>query len=319
MSQGLDHHRKALWLWILTTTITIIVPQGLRAQDKDSSDSSSAQAPEQALQTKRAASYFRDGLNKFQERRFEDAIVSFERAAEIVPSADIWYNIARCHEESDHYAQAIEYYQRYLRDRVDPPDKRQLTQHIKHLNELVESERKFVREKETQGNLVVHHLHPKQRMRINGKAVASEGETTTLSLKSEEHRLEVFRPDSIPFRAKVRVMSTLDAHAYVRDDPQTHYRYVVESRAPIWTWVSGSMAVATLATSIGLGVYASGQDDPERGRRWSRYSDYALGAALALGATTLVLYFVERSGIAESKSDKKQRKSASTSKSVKAF
>jgi len=66
----------------------------------------------------------------YEAERFSEAIHSFQVAASLIPSADLWFNIARCHEQlararnsAADYEQAIAYYRRYLTDRVDPPDR----------------------------------------------------------------------------------------------------------------------------------------------------------------------------------------------------
>ncbi len=75
-----------------------------------------------AATARKAQQHFEQGLHQFEAHHFREAIEEFELAANLVPSADLWFNIARAHEELNEYDEAIQYYQRYLRDRVDPPD-----------------------------------------------------------------------------------------------------------------------------------------------------------------------------------------------------
>jgi hypothetical protein len=68
------------------------------------------QTPEQ----KDADHHFKNGVALFGEQKFGEALAEFERAYEIVPNPIVLYNIASCHRELSHYAEAVKYYNRFL-------------------------------------------------------------------------------------------------------------------------------------------------------------------------------------------------------------
>jgi len=68
------------------------------------------QTPEQ----KEADRHFKSGVALFGEAKYAEALAEFERAYEIAPHPLVLYNIAGCHRELSHYADAVKYYKRFL-------------------------------------------------------------------------------------------------------------------------------------------------------------------------------------------------------------
>src|SRR6185295_135348 len=54
------------------------------------------------------------GVALFNEAKYTEALAEFERAYEIAPHPLVLYNIAGCHRELSHYAEAVSYYKRFL-------------------------------------------------------------------------------------------------------------------------------------------------------------------------------------------------------------
>lgn len=271
--------------------------------------------PEHPEIAQKARGYFKKGLEHFQARSFRAAIRDFELAAQLVPSADLWYNVARAHEELSEFSQAVDYYRKYLRDRVDPPDRQQIERHIKSLEEKVEAERSVQRKQPTTGTLRLsgvpndaklsvdrRRLSPQQRQNDTGKVSSVEAsnmpelplglsrQAIQLSLPPGDHQLQVEKSEYIPFRAVTRLEPGLTTAAYPDLVPATQYRSV--RGRPLWTWIVGSLAVAALATGLGLSIKAATSSGDQR-TDYSRYSDYALGAGLGLSVGTVIAYFVE--------------------------
>jgi hypothetical protein len=73
---------------------------------------SDPKAPDQ-LQ-KEADRHFKSGVALFKEAKYADALTEFQRAYEIAPHPLVLYNIAGCHRELAHYAEAISYYNRFI-------------------------------------------------------------------------------------------------------------------------------------------------------------------------------------------------------------
>jgi hypothetical protein len=73
-------------------------------------------APERAPEQQEADRLFKSGVALFKEAKYAEALAEFERAYEIAPHPLVLYNIAGCHRELSHYAEAVTYYGRFLAD-----------------------------------------------------------------------------------------------------------------------------------------------------------------------------------------------------------
>src|SRR5690606_9604956 len=69
-----------------------------RAQEPEAAPETGA-SPENLEATQRAREHFMAGVEHFSAHRYREAIRAFSLAAQLVPSADLWFNIARAHEE----------------------------------------------------------------------------------------------------------------------------------------------------------------------------------------------------------------------------
>lgn len=65
-------------------------------------------------QQKEADQHFKRGVALFNEAKYAEALAEFERAYEIAPHPLVLYNIAGCHRQLSHYADAVNYYRRFL-------------------------------------------------------------------------------------------------------------------------------------------------------------------------------------------------------------
>src|ERR1700753_3087327 len=72
---------------------------------------------------KEADRHFKSGVALFKEAKYAEALAEFERAYEIAPHPLVLYNIAGCHRELSHYAEAVTYYRRFLAEGKDGKDK----------------------------------------------------------------------------------------------------------------------------------------------------------------------------------------------------
>ena len=66
---------------------------------------------------------FREGLAFYERGDYEAAIRSFESARQAQPLPALDFNIGRCLEKLDRYAEAIAAYERYIRDATDPAER----------------------------------------------------------------------------------------------------------------------------------------------------------------------------------------------------
>jgi hypothetical protein len=63
---------------------------------------------------KEADHHFKSGVGLFKEAKYAEALAEFERAYDIAPHPLVLYNIAGCHRQLSHYAEAVGYYRRFL-------------------------------------------------------------------------------------------------------------------------------------------------------------------------------------------------------------
>jgi tetratricopeptide (TPR) repeat protein len=255
-----------------------------RAQEAD-------EPPEVA---ERAREHFRKGLLHFHAREYREAIHEFELSAELVPSADLWFNIARAYQEIDEPAEAILYYERYLRDRADPPDRAKVEASIGVLKARAEEKRQASRHRPTTGTLRVASEIEGASIVIDGATVGTTPLPIPLRLEPGVHRLEVRKEGFITQKSDITVEAGVTTVTEVTLVPRTEYATVRRKR--VATWITYGLAAGALGTSLGYGIaaYSANRDgDLDRSRDLGRVSDVALGTGIGLLLTGTVLYFVE--------------------------
>lgn len=238
--------------------------------------------------------HFDAGMQHYQNGAFREAIREFALAASLVPSADLWFNIARSHERLAEWSDAAENYRRYLRDRVDPPDRVAISAHIVALDERAEAERQSRRTAPTNGTIRVEATPAGATISVDGTAVGEAPHAESLSLPSSRHLFALDQEGSIPVRSEVRVDPGVATTVFLSTTPATQYRSVRGTR--LWTWVATGLAGAGLATSVGFGVHAKLElDDASYGtaRAWANRSDAVLAGSIVTAIGALILYFVE--------------------------
>ena len=253
-----------------------------------------APSPENAAAAQDARRHFMDGMAHYAARRFREAIRAFEFAAERVPSADLWFNIARAHEQLDEHERAADFYRRYLRDRVDPPDRNAVERRIALLDERIEAERASRRARPTTGTLRVEASLPGAEVHVDGRSLGPTPLAAPLVLAPGPHTLEITRSGALPFRSEVRVEAGVTTSAYAELASATEYRAL--RGTPVWAWIVGGIGAASLGTSLGFGIVAAGrQSDGDRdgARRSALVSDVFLGGGLVLAAGAALLYVLE--------------------------
>lgn len=268
-----------------------------RAQDAETpgetDESAEAAHPENMEATQQARQHFMAGITHFAAHRYREAIQSFQLAAQLVPSADLWFNIARAHEELSEYEQAIDHYQRYLRDRVDPPDQAQVQAHIEQLRVRAAAERERQRTRPTTGTLRLTANRDGSQVELDGQSTGVSPWDEPREVEPGRHRLELVRDGYVPFRSEVSVEAGVTTAAYADLVPETRYRSIQADR--IFTWITWGLGIAALGTSIGLGIDAGSRQstDLDSARTVAAFSDGLLGAAIGLAVVGLVLWFVE--------------------------
>ena len=260
----------------------------------------------------RAREEFMAGIAHFQAERYSDAIHSFQVAASLVPSADIWYNIARAYQELARsrgeitdYEQAIEHFRRYLTARVDPPDRATVEQQIVNLEERLEAVRLAAQVAPTTGTLRLRSEQDGVRVVIDERDMGQTPIENDITLDPGSHRMRAERDGYVPFLADVTITAGTTTSARVELVPAHRYQSTHGDR--ILTWVAWGLGVASLGAAIGIGIYAADQQSHalnpydatalENARGISGWSDAALGAAIGFGVLGLIFYFVEGNAV----------------------
>ncbi len=260
----------------------------------------------------RARAEFQAGIEHFSAERYSEAIHSFQIAASIIPSADLWYNIARAYEElarirgdASDYEQAIAHYQRYLTARVDPPDRATVEQQIANLTERLESVRATAHVVPSTGTLRMRSDHDGASVMVDDRVIGTTPIETEVELTPGVHQLRADLDGFVPFVGHVTVEAGTTTTSRIAMIPAHRYRAVHGDR--LFTWVAFGLAGASLAASVGIGVYAADQQSAalspydavrlENARGISAWSDAALGATMGFAILGVILFFVEGNSV----------------------
>ena len=295
MGSGIVERRTLRVLAAAVVSCCLWLGPRAHAQEIDAEQAAgeSENSPEDRSAVDRAREHYRSGMSRFDAHDYRTAIAEFHLAARLVPSADLWFNIARAHEEVGEQLLAVEHYQLYLRDRVDPPDREAVEARIASLQQRADEARAAAEHAPTTGTLRLSANLEGARVFLDGREIGVSPLTDPMELSPGRHELALERDGYLPFRSTVRLEAGLTTAAYADLQPATGYRAVRGRR--LWTWIAGGLAVAGGGAAIGLGVHARGFQDENRveARRWARYSDIALGSAVVMALTSVILYFVE--------------------------
>jgi hypothetical protein len=264
-----------------------------------------------------AQEHLQRALVFFRQQQYPEAIHEFELANAAAPSADFWFNIARCHEllatrserggtdVAVHFDQAIEYYQRYLRDKVDPPDRAQVQQHIAELRQSAEIARNAARRHSAQAAIrfELGNNVPSASLYIADRRVGQGSLTAPFPVTPGTYPVRVSANGMQDWRASVRVRQGETVTAFVGLQPATQYR--TRQGSHIASYVLGAASILAFGAGIALGAFAATQSpcmgDPvammadamcDR-RDWATRADVLYGVGAGLALTTAIVYFIE--------------------------
>ncbi|MBW2463237.1 MAG: PEGA domain-containing protein [Deltaproteobacteria bacterium] len=291
-------------------------PDGQAAQQAPA-DQTEEMSPEDPRAAREAGERFAAGIEHFEARQYREAIHEFEIAVSLVPSADIWFNVARCYELLREFEPAIQFYRRYLRDRVDPPDRATVEEHITNLEARLEQDRQRGLQAPTTGTLRVQSNLPGATVHVDGREVGQTPLDVPMSLEPGEHDVTVENDGYIPFRSQVDIEPGTDTTAFADLREATEYQAVRGTR--IITWIAAGLTAGALGTSLGFAIAAQGKNsewqdmgslpvDPmapgethpvlQDARDLALVSDVLLGVGIGLAVATVVLYFIEGRAVA---------------------
>jgi hypothetical protein len=216
--------------------------------------------------------HFRAGVDAGNAGRWNDALLEFARAYEIVPQPQTLYNLARAQRETGRFMAAIESYQRFLHEATNPSLETYRANATDALAQL-QARLGHVR-------LRVEQLAPGDGLSIDGQPVTASEAAAELALDPGQHLVIVARAGSEVWRASfalsegevrevpLRIVQTTE-RALPRNDPSRMHEHplLVPPRQRLnrrdeggrgraahgispWVWVGVGILVAVAAAGV---------------------------------------------------------------------
>ncbi|MDO9018835.1 MAG: hypothetical protein Q8S73_22520 [Deltaproteobacteria bacterium] len=236
------------------------------------------------------------GLQQFRQRDYSAAIHEFELANAAVPTPELWFNMARAREMLLDYRGAVDDLRRYLRDKVDPPDRAEVERHITELERLDEIRRAALARQAVGQTLrvAVEGDVVATRVVLDGRPQRAAALASPASIAEGTHRVEVLRPGMQPWVAQVRVRAGESAAVFSNPARSTVYR--TRPAPHIASAVLGGLGLVSLGVSGYFAIRAAGEDCNGCSAQWDAAdrSDILLGTGALLAVGAAVAFFVER-------------------------
>jgi tetratricopeptide (TPR) repeat protein len=238
----------------------------------------------------RAHAHFLLGLDFFRARDFRKALAEFERAAKLSPTADLWFNIGRAHEELGQYAEAANAFDRYLRDRVDAPDAPAVKARIAKLNAWMRAARTRQAGERELGSLRIRARSQRSLVFLDGQPLQDSNEPVLLPVG--RHRFDVTQPGYIPLHAAVDIQPGLltTAHAKLQPAHVARTERAAHGLDYALFGVAGAALVVTGAFAT-LSAIERADGSLDDARAWAVRADVSL-AGTALCALAASILFV---------------------------
>ncbi|MFT7625125.1 MAG: tetratricopeptide (TPR) repeat protein, partial [Myxococcota bacterium] len=134
---------------LTTATLTAVVPEA-QAQDK----------------LQQARQHFDRGTEFFRLGRYDEALDELMKAYVLDPNELLVYNIGRVHEERQDLANALKFFENYLKMNRRAKNRRDVKRRIRRL-------RKELKNRPAAGVLAVHSVPPGASVRLNGQLVGT--------------------------------------------------------------------------------------------------------------------------------------------------
>jgi len=255
-----------------------------------------APAPPAGARIEEARQRIVEAMAAFRAHDYTAAIHAFELAYRAAPNPDLWYNLARARELSGDCEGAVGDYQRYLRDKVDPPDRAEVERHIRELQALAEHQA-AARRRQAEGSRLRLHLEGDGSRRaprwlVDGREVTAGSEG--MSVPPGEHAVTYAAPSMQDWSARVRVRDGETATVFAAPAPAT--RYITRPTPHVTSLVLGGLGAVSLGVAGYFAVRSASADCNGCNAQVTAASRsdifLGMGAGLAVGA--VVAYFIER-------------------------
>ena len=272
---------------LIVAAVVVLLPSARSAAQETPAQ---AEAQDEPSTLERAHAHFLLGLDLFRARDFRKALAEFERAAKLSPTADLWFNIGRAHEELGQYAEAASAFDRYLRDRVDAPDTPAVKARIAKLNALLRAARTRQAGERELGSLRIRGRSTRSLVFLDGQPLQDLSEPVLLPVG--RHRFDVTQPGHVPLHAAVDIQPGLltTAHAELQPAHIARTQPAVHGLDYALFGVAGA-ALAVTGAFATLSALERADGSFDDARAWAVRADVSL-VGTALCALTAGILFV---------------------------
>jgi tetratricopeptide (TPR) repeat protein len=246
----------------------------------------------------RALRHFEEGRAHYRARRFAQAARAFRAALALVPSAALWFNLGRAHEELGEHRMAADCFRRYLRDGgLNADDSDAVRERIARLEALDEAARADRRARPIEGVLLLDAPDAEVSVRIDGEPVGDDGRAQPWWLPAGTHRLEVQRGDREPFRADVEIHAGgLTLARLPEEEVGASTQVRADTQSDVWVWsLAGISAAALVAGGASAYVAVDRRRAGEFGAAddWGTVSDGAVVTAAVAAVAACIAALVD--------------------------
>ena len=276
----------------------------------------------------KAKDAFREAKALYKERRFAAAVAKFEQAYALNPSPVVFFNIGRCHEQLGDVGKALRAYREYLRQSPGATDADAVRSTIANLErrlresgvqQLLVFAEPTVALIEVDGRLLgtspasVELIAGTHRLVVKAEGFETEERSFEMELDRSMERTVTLKGAPAPGP----VLSASDAPRETKEplvprgEESKHDDAplaAVKSPSRVGTYVTGSIAAASLVTAVVVGVVAqrtaagvstapigTAPTTAQTAHTMTAIANGAYGLAGAAAVTAVVLYFVEGS------------------------
>jgi Tetratricopeptide repeat len=241
-----------------------------------------------------AQSHIVAAMAAFRAEHWQTAIREFEASYRAAPDADVWYNLARARERSGDLTGAIADFQRYLRDKVDAPDREDVQRTIRELQARVDAQAVAAQQtaESARVRLVLEGAPRNTHYFLDGRELP-----VTLDprgVPTGEHAVRVTSDGTQEWAARVRVRQGETATVFAA--PALATRYITRPRPHITSAVLLGLGAVSVGIAGFFAIRAVSEDCDACNAQVqaSNRSDIFLGAGAGLVVGAAVAYFIER-------------------------
>lgn len=248
-----------------------------------------------------ARAHFRAASEHYRAGRFREALRGFELAERLMPGPELWFNIARTHEQLGEIEDAITSYERYVQARADAADVGAVRARIAALKSSLVARPA----QQAQHTALRVDAEPGAEIKLDGEPLGTAPIDRIVWIEPGKHLLEAELKGHARFRAELdapagsMVAGSIDLVQYsaVAAKAERHRdgsQRAGAGAASLPTWIAGgaSIASAIVSAAARTSAEASRSDgDLDGADAANAVAGVALGCALTSGVLAAVLFF----------------------------